>query len=627
MRDADVVVLVLGNDMAARTRTLHSLTLQTASVQVLAHGQSLLDARAPITVFVQAGCEFEATACERMAWLLRSTPSLEWVTGGSLEVPEPPSVVDAVMALSAFRTSALRQALGDARCRQAAHDGTATPGVSLQAVVALHRHGARGVCVGQPPLVRQVVTAEWQRACQQAQATLDVLGVDLASEVDVRGTRPDTVPLQRLDQALWPAYTPAPGSGARTTHRILLMVQGFPMGGYTAFNADLVPRLVARGHHVTTVCTEWWRANWRMSHVRRVAPDIHHVQSSSALAAIPAYIAQLIVSRDIDVVLLSHSFLSYRLLPLLKLAFPQVAFVDYVHTEWFEERMYGSYATMSARYGAQLDAQIASSHALAASLVQQGAEGARTHVAHIGIDTSWWSAQGIDRAGVRAAFGASPDTTVLLFAGRVSPEKRPLLVVDALDALRAEGRDVRLVVAGDGPMLQSMNEALELRGLADYASLLGEVDEDTLRQVYAASDIYFAPSEIEGIARTLYEAMAMGCVPVVSDVGGQRELVTAACGSLVDPGQHDVSPYLPALRRWCEPAARAVAAKVARDHIVANFDSTRTVEAMERAIRAAAVMAERRPAAAPMFGPNVPLAEDIAVMGLEIMRRHALAAT
>jgi glycosyltransferase involved in cell wall biosynthesis len=176
-------------------------------------------------------------------------------------------------------------------------------------------------------------------------------------------------------------------------------------------------------------------------------------------------------------------------------------------------------------------------------------------------------------------------------------------------------------------MLQSMNEALELRGLADYASLLGEVDEDTLRQVYAASDIYFAPSEIEGIARTLYEAMAMGCVPVVSDVGGQRELVTAACGSLVDPGQHDIDPYLPALRRWCEPAARAVAAKVARDHIVANFDSARTVEAMERAMRAATVMAERRPGAAPMVGPNAPLAEDIAVMGLEIMRRHALAAT
>jgi glycosyltransferase involved in cell wall biosynthesis len=49
----------------------------------------------------------------------------------------------------------------------------------------------------------------------------------------------------------------------------------------------------------------------------------------------------------------------------------------------------------------------------------------------------------------------------------------------------------------------------------------------------AATDIFFLPSQWEGIALTLFEAMAMQLVPVAADVGGQRELVTPDCGFLI----------------------------------------------------------------------------------------------
>ena len=621
----EVAVLVMGTEHPARARTLRSLQKQSCVTRVISSGDSLASVTTPVSLIVQAGVELEYTACERLALLLRTVPHIGWVTGGSLEVPEPRSLSDAVMAICAVRTTDARRVLGDVRWREAAHDGRGTPGLPLQLVVAMHHRGQRGLCMGQPPIAWHEPSGEWTALCQQAQNTLETIGLDMAACLDPHGDVPPRIPLQRLDRGLWPATISRQAGESAGPHRILMLLQGFPMGGYTAFNADLIQRLVARGHQVTTACTEWWRSTWRLDQVRRVAPDIHHVPSCGEYAAIPAYIAYLIESRQIDVVFLSHSFLSYRLLPLLREAFPHVAFVDYVHTEWFETHMYGSYAAMSAQYTSRLDAQVVSSRRLADALVQQGADGSRVHVAHIGIDTHVWNAAGIDREGIRRAFGAAPESTVLLFAGRLSPEKRPQLAVEALGHLRGEGRDVRLVVAGDGPMLQMMNELLERRGLSAHAALLGEVDEDTLRQVYAASDIYFAPSEIEGIARTLYEAMALGCVPVVSDVGGQRELVVPGVGSLVPPEGNEVTPYLPALRQWCDGASRAIAGTAARTHVAGAFDSEHTVRAIETAISAALRHAMAR-SVARAAGFDQATAEELAVMGLEVMRRHAAAA-
>jgi glycosyltransferase involved in cell wall biosynthesis len=618
----EVAVLVIGSENAARARTLQSLQKQSCITHVISSGDSLASVAAPVSLIVQAGVELEYTACERLALLLRTAPDLGWVTGGSLEVPQPLSLSDAVMSICAVRTTDARRVLGDARWQEAAHNGRGTPGLALQLVVAMHHRGLRGLSIGQPPIAWHEPSDEWTALCRQAQITLEKLGLDMDARLDPHGDGPPRIPLQRLERGLWPSTISRQAGEPAGPHRMLMLLQGFPMGGYTAFNADLIQRLVARGHHVTTACTEWWRSTWRLDQVRRVAPDIHHVPSCAEFAAIPAYIAHLIESRQIDVVFLSHSFLSYRLLPLLREAFPHVAFVDYVHTEWFEAHMYGSYATMSARYTSSLDAQVVSSRTLADALVQQGAEASRVHVAHIGIDTHVWNAAGIDRDGIRRAFGAAPESTVLLFAGRLSPEKRPQLAVDALDHLRGEGRDVRLVVAGDGPMLQMMNELLERRGLSAHAALLGEVDEDTLRQVYAASDIYFAPSEIEGIARTLYEAMALGCVPVVSDVGGQRELVVPGVGSLVPPEGNEVTPYLPALRQWCDGASRTVAGTAAWTHVAGAFDSEHTVRAIETAMSAALRQAAAR-SVERAADIDKATAEELAVMGLEVMRRHA----
>jgi glycosyltransferase involved in cell wall biosynthesis len=621
---AAVRVVVIGGDALDRARTEASIARQSVPVQLSGAVDVIPADDAAVTIFLMAGAELDVTACERCAWFLATHPEAHWLTGGSHEQPNVEESIAALLAVCAVRSSDGRRALGDERWWRACSAADAPAGDVVRMVGTMRQQGLRGACMAQPLLLHHAAAEALLAATNQGETVARELRLTPADVVDREIGIPSPWPLQRLAQVA-PSGRPVgfasnaavPPDADGGPPRLLMLLQGFPMGGYTAFNADLLPRLVARGHAVTTVCTEWWRSDWRLDRVRSVAPDVHHVPSVVPFAYMPDYIAHLIASRRIDVVFLSHCFLAYRMLPMLRAKFPAVTFVDYVHTEWFEQNMYGSYAMMSARWSPYIDAHIASSRALGTALVAQGADRARVHVAHIGIDSDVWSATGINRAEIRAALGASDDTILLLFAGRISPEKRPLLAVEALRALRAEGRNVRLAVAGDGPLLVALHAELQRQDLAAHAVLLGELDETTLRLIYAAADIYFAPSEIEGIARTLYEAMALGCVPVVSDVGGQRELVLEEVGSLVPAQPGTLDMYLPALRQWCDPQRRRAAGAAARALIVSQFDSRRTVDAIEHAF----VAAMARPTAdCPDVEPS--LAEEVAVLGLETMRRH-----
>jgi glycosyltransferase involved in cell wall biosynthesis len=619
---ADVMLaLVVGDDATARTRTIASLAAQTIEVRVLAPGEAVPAVPSTWLLLVTAGTELAPVACEHAAWFLAAHPGAGWVTGRSPGSPESAAPLASLLGWCVVRTVQARDALGDPLFTAAGHDARTAPQLVLALVLTLLRAGGRGGWLADRATVAMSAATAWSRLLADARALLERTGLAESALVDPTIGAPSVLPLQRLAACASPRPTVRrrPTSG----RRILALLQGFPAGGYTAFNADVLPRLVARGHDVTTCTTEWWRFDWRRDEIEAVAPDVHHAPAVVPTALLPAYVEHLVESRGIDVLFTSHSYLAYRLLPRLRARFPRLAVVDYVHTEWFEAHMYGSYATMGAQWSDAIDAHVASSRALADAMVGEGAAPDRMHVAHIGIDTRAWDPLTVQRAEVRAALGAGPGTTVLLFAGRVSPEKRPLLAVEATAALRAEGHDVRLVVAGGGPLLDAVRDRIAACGLEGHASVLGQLDESTLRAVYAGADVFFAPSEIEGIARALYEAMAMGVVPVASDVGGQRELVVPGTGTLVPPRPGTVESYLSALRSWMDPAVRAPAARAARAHVTGAFDIRHTVLAVEEAMTAA-VGARSARAAAPVAPA---LCDELAVLALETMRRHVVRVT
>jgi glycosyltransferase involved in cell wall biosynthesis len=133
--------------------------------------------------------------------------------------------------------------------------------------------------------------------------------------------------------------------------------------------------------------------------------------------------------------------------------------------------------------------------------------------------------------GVEIPPGVTPEAEPpeILFAGRLSPEKGILDLLDAVDGLN-------LVVAGDGPLRDRVPQAL------------GMLPHDRLEELYRRAAIVACPSRREGFGVVCAEAMAYGRPVVAGAVGGLLDLVEdGKTGILVEPG--DVAAIRGALDR------------------------------------------------------------------------------
>ena len=148
------------------------------------------------------------------------------------------------------------------------------------------------------------------------------------------------------------------------------------------------------------------------------------------------------------------------------------------------------------------------------------------------VDNDWWMAQSekVDRSAVRAGWGASPQTSVILFCAKLQPWKRPLDLLRAF--AKANLSDALLVYAGEGAQRQELEREAKTLGVGEHVRFLGFKNQSELPAVYTASDLMVLPSEYEPFAVVVNEAFCCGCPVVASDrVGSARDLIAP-----VDPG-------------------------------------------------------------------------------------------
>jgi glycosyltransferase involved in cell wall biosynthesis len=163
-----------------------------------------------------------------------------------------------------------------------------------------------------------------------------------------------------------------------------------------------------------------------------------------------------------------------------------------------------------------------------------------------------------ERARARASLGLKGEEIVALFAGRLEPRKDPLGAVRAVEQARANGAELTLLLAGEGPLAAEVrsHEGPGVRPLGHRGDL---------GDLYGAADIFLLPSHREGMSLALLEAMAHGLVPVVADGAGNEEAVGKA-GIVFPAGDLDaMSERLAGLAADAEARARLGA--VARERV------------------------------------------------------------
>jgi len=128
---------------------------------------------------------------------------------------------------------------------------------------------------------------------------------------------------------------------------------------------------------------------------------------------------------------------------------------------------------------------------------------------------------------LRAAYAGAQELLVLM-VGRLVYEKGFHLALDAIAPIIAGGdTPLRYVVAGTGTAETDLRAQARTLGLEGHGRFLGWVDDQTLDALYTVADIAIVPSIYEPFGIVALEAMAAGCVCLVADTGGLREVVPA----------------------------------------------------------------------------------------------------
>ena len=122
--------------------------------------------------------------------------------------------------------------------------------------------------------------------------------------------------------------------------------------------------------------------------------------------------------------------------------------------------------------------------------------------------------------------------------GRLSPEKGFDLLIDAVSALVAEGRDLRLVIMGEGGLRKELESQAGALMLGDRLLMPGYVPN--AKSCLSRLGLFAMPSLTEGLPMVLLEAMAAGVPIVASRVGGIPEMLSQGrAGILVPPRDFD----------------------------------------------------------------------------------------
>lgn len=120
---------------------------------------------------------------------------------------------------------------------------------------------------------------------------------------------------------------------------------------------------------------------------------------------------------------------------------------------------------------------------------------------------------------IRERWGVAVDDPVVLYVGRIAPEKNLDLLLRAYEAMCRRRKNLRLVVVGDGPGRE------ELRQRCPDAVMVGVQNGQALAQSYASADIFLFPSRTETYGNVTAEALASGLGVLAFDHAAAHELI------------------------------------------------------------------------------------------------------
>jgi len=118
------------------------------------------------------------------------------------------------------------------------------------------------------------------------------------------------------------------------------------------------------------------------------------------------------------------------------------------------------------------------------------------------------------------------DSLVILNIGRLVEVKNQKLLILLGERIKKETNiNYKILIVGNGPLRKSLKKLIESKQLKNTVHLLGEIENQNINTILSLADIFVLTSFYEGISISLLEALSMGTPCLVSNVGGNKQVI------------------------------------------------------------------------------------------------------
>jgi glycosyltransferase involved in cell wall biosynthesis len=213
------------------------------------------------------------------------------------------------------------------------------------------------------------------------------------------------------------------------------------------------------------------------------------------------------------------------------------------------------------------DAVVAVSDGQRQKILACGGRPDKVRVIHNAIDLATYP--GPAEKSVRSELGIPQDAILVATAGRLSPEKNHLGLVEAAKHVLAKMPDVYFVVFGEGFLRPELEKAVAARGIGNRFFLPGFRSD--VRSLLHEIDIFVLPSHTEGLPNVVLEAFACSKPVVATRVGGTPEVVQQDENGFLVPAGEMGQLAEGILRLAADPQLRGKMGDNGFEHVLAAF--------------------------------------------------------
>jgi glycosyltransferase involved in cell wall biosynthesis len=204
-----------------------------------------------------------------------------------------------------------------------------------------------------------------------------------------------------------------------------------------------------------------------------------------------------------------------------------------------------------------------------------------------GVDTDLFNP--VRRSGaLRSEWDADSKTVVLISVGRLAPEKNLGQVMASYEALKSAGAHVKLVLVGDGPLRESLQQR------CPDAIFPGMLSHDALATYYASADLFLFPSLTETFGNVTVEALASGLPVLAFDCAAATDWVKPGVNGWLVPASQPEAYVTTALRAVMTPDLLTQVAVTTRRQ-VGQLDWSQIAEQVETVLTHAIQGFEKTP--------------------------------